>query len=91
MEGPSGQALSPYTGPGATTEPKDSPNAEWRPDPLGRYEWRRFFLGKPTSLVKRGEVIGYDPIDELTLASTDERPEPQIPSATPAQGSDRAV
>ena len=41
-------------------ETTDSPNAQWRPDPFGRFESRRFFLGQPTSLVKNGDIVGYD-------------------------------
>ena len=51
------------------SETQDGPNAEWRPDPFGRYEWRRFFLDQPTSLVMRDEVVGYDQIDTLAPES----------------------
>ncbi len=36
--------------------------ADWRPDPYGRSELRRFFLGSPTSLVRDGTTERYDPI-----------------------------
>jgi hypothetical protein len=44
-------------------EPLPSPRfyADWRPDPFGRFELRRFFLGIPTSLVKDGSGERYDP------------------------------
>jgi len=36
--------------------------ADWRPDPFGRSELRRFFLGSPTSLVRDGTAEHYDPV-----------------------------
>ena len=41
--------------------PDGSFYADWRPDPFGRFEFRRFFLGSPTSLVKDGSTERYDP------------------------------
>ncbi len=48
-----------------TVESTDSPNAQWRPDPFGRFESRRFFLGQATSLVKNGDTVGYDEVDHV--------------------------
>ncbi len=44
-----------------TPGPQPFSYADWRPDPFGRFELRRFFLGSPTSLVKDGPVERYDP------------------------------
>src|SRR6202035_412448 len=55
---------------------------DWRPDPFGRFELRRFFLGRPTSLVKRGKVIGYDQIDAWLPPATATE-EPKAPSSAP--------
>jgi hypothetical protein len=41
--------------------------AEWRPDPFGRWPFRRYFLGQPTSRVSTGEVEGMDPVTPLLL------------------------
>ena len=66
-------------------ETQDGSTAEWRPDPSGRYEWRRFFLGQPTSLVMRGEVVGYDQIDPPAPdAARYAPPAPPVPSWSPA-------
>ncbi len=35
--------------------------ADWRPDPFGRFEFRRFFLDSPTSLVRDRSIERYDP------------------------------
>src|ERR1700681_759300 len=63
-------------------EPTDSPNREWRPDPSGRFELRRFFLGRPTSLVKRGTVISYDQVDPW-LPAPPAQDAPTPPSSAP--------
>ena len=42
--------------------PEPSFYADWRPDPFGRFEQRRFFLGSPTSLVKDDSTERYDPV-----------------------------
>lgn len=39
--------------------------AEWRPDPFGRFEERHFFLGRPTSLVRNGDVESFDEVGLL--------------------------
>ena len=39
--------------------------AEWRPDPFGRFEQRHFFLGRPTSLVRDGDVESFDEVGLL--------------------------
>jgi hypothetical protein len=44
---------------------KSGPHADWRPDPFGRSEARRFFLGAPTSVVRNGATEGYDPVAPL--------------------------
>jgi hypothetical protein len=43
-----------------------SQHADWRPDPFGRFELRRFFLDKPTSVVRNGAIESYDPISPST-------------------------
>jgi hypothetical protein len=47
-----------------TGEARSEPSfyADWRPDPFGRFELRRFFLGSPTSLVRDGSIEHYDPV-----------------------------
>jgi len=42
--------------------PKPAFYADWRPDPFGHFELRRFFLGNPTSLVRDGATERYDPV-----------------------------
>jgi hypothetical protein len=42
-------------------------HAEWRADPLGLHEARRFFLDVPTSVVRDGADEGYDPVPAPTL------------------------
>ena len=44
--------------------PLDAPSGhgDWRRDPFGRFEQRRFFLGRPTSLVRSGTSERYDPV-----------------------------
>ncbi|HXQ91110.1 MAG TPA: hypothetical protein VN768_06075, partial [Acidimicrobiales bacterium] len=64
---------------------KDGPTAQWRPDPFGRYELRRFFLGAPTSLVKSGEILGYDQIDVEVPAEAPLHTAPQVPPVPPVQ------
>ena len=58
------------------TEPPLS--ADWRPDPFGRSELRRFFLGSPTSLVRDGTTERYDPVpqplEQAEVASTGQPP-----------------
>ena len=56
---------APSTDPEATAQAsttETSTYADWRPDPYGRAELRRFFLGSPTSLVRDGTAERYDPI-----------------------------
>src|SRR5579864_1057279 len=65
------------------SDSEDGPNREWRPDPFGRYELRRFFLGVPTSLVKSGEVVAYDQIDLWLPTGTPPPLEPRAPASTP--------
>jgi hypothetical protein len=43
-------------------------HAEWRPDPFGRHRERRFFLGVATSVVRDGDVEGYDAVPGSTGA-----------------------
>ena len=43
-------------------EPPPPVYADWRPDPFGRFELRRFFLGRPTSVVRSGDTEAYDPV-----------------------------
>jgi hypothetical protein len=70
---------------GGQPEPDTSFYADWRPDPFGRSQLRRFFLGAPTSLVRDGENEYYDPISpndrpgEMTAPAA-EHEETQIPS-----------
>ena len=62
--------------------------AEWRADPFGRFEYRRFFLGGPTSLVKTGQAETVDPVSLLLAfgenkpgpAPSENKPGPQGPS-----------
>jgi hypothetical protein len=35
-------------------------HAEWRPDPFGRHQERRFIFGIATSVVRDGSIEGYD-------------------------------
>jgi hypothetical protein len=74
--------------------------ADWRPDPFGRFEQRRFFLGSPTSLVKDGSDERYDPYfpDDGTTPSpadsgSDSGPPPVVEdkSPPPVEGSDHHV
>jgi hypothetical protein len=46
-------------------QPLWSVYADWRPDPFGRFELRRFFLDRPTSVVRTGDIEGYDPVTAL--------------------------
>ena len=48
--------------PAGETRSEPSFYADWRPDPFGRFELRRFFLGSPTSLVRDGSMEHYDPV-----------------------------
>jgi len=66
----------------------DEPWGEWRPDPFDRYPWRHFFLGRPTSIVRTGDVEGYDPVSALLpLADVPDvapgEPGPRPPGARP--------
>ncbi len=78
-------------------EPEDGPNGEWRSDPFGRYELRRFLYGRPTSLVKRGDIVGYDHIDAWLsaaghpLAEAAVQPPPLPPEAPKTTPSDDAL
>ena len=50
---------------GVTNPPsatQTSSYGDWRPDPFGRAELRRFFLGSPTSLVRDGATERYDAV-----------------------------
>jgi hypothetical protein len=40
---------------------------QWRPDPFGRYEFRRFFFDLPTSLVMTGSFETYDAVEPLLI------------------------
>jgi hypothetical protein len=40
---------------------------QWRPDPFGRYELRRFFFDLPTSLVMTGSFETYDAVEPLLI------------------------
>jgi len=71
--------------------------ADWRPDPFGRAELRRFFLGRPTSVVRNGDHESYDPpTDE---PAPDQPPAAEVVDHTPAtapegtwvRGDDHAV
>jgi len=68
-------------------EPRPSRFADWRPDPTGRFELRRFFLGQPTSVVRSGDVEVYDPVP----TSPDDAPSssPEDVSGAPAAGEPR--
>jgi hypothetical protein len=44
------------------SESRSSVYADWRPDPFGRFELRRFFLERPTSVVRIGDTESYDPV-----------------------------
>jgi hypothetical protein len=60
--------------PAGETRPEPSFYADWRPDPFGRFDLRRFFLGSPTSLVRDGSIEHYDPVlptDTIPAQDTD--------------------
>ena len=57
-------------------------DADWRPDPSGRYELRRYVAGQPTSLVRSGDAEQYDDVSALV----ERGPAPHIavrPAAAP--------
>ena len=59
------------------SESNAGPNGEWRADPFGRFELRRFLFGRPTSLVFNGSSVSYDQIDTWLTAP----PPPPPPAA----------
>jgi len=80
---PTGTEEAPASPPLAATEeepaedvalPKPAFYADWRPDPFGHFELRRFFLGNPTSLVRDGVTERYDPVP--AVAPTQDLPTP---------------
>jgi len=80
---PTGTDEAPASPPLAATEeepaedvalPKPAFYADWRPDPFGHFELRRFFLGNPTSLVRDGVTERYDPVP--AVAPTQDLPTP---------------
>jgi hypothetical protein len=83
----------------ADAEPLSSPRfyADWRPDPFGRFELRRFFLGVPTSLVKDGSDERYDP-DFTEVSPPGATPDPDaavtfedLPPPAASTGGDETV
>ncbi len=73
--------------------------ADWRPDPYGHFELRRFFLGNPTSLVRDGATERYDPVptdaptedaSEPTPSEADEQTPPSPPAPTEVEPEDGA-
>jgi len=50
--------------------------ADWRPDPFGHFELRRFFLGNPTSLVRDGITERYDPVPAVAPTQDLRTPSP---------------
>ena len=56
-------------------------NAEWRPDPSGRYELRRYVDGQPTSLVRSGDAEQYDDVSSVISRTAATRPAVHPPVA----------
>src|SRR5579863_529293 len=65
-------------------ESNEGPNGEWRPDPFGRFEFRRFLFGRPTSLVKNGDTEGYDQIETWIAEAREPQQGPPLPPFSPA-------
>lgn len=58
------------------------PHADWRPDPFGRFQARRFFLDAPTSVVRNGVTESYDPVAPLIEKSAG-TPTPAVTDGSP--------
>jgi hypothetical protein len=68
--------------PAQPIEPPPPVYADWRPDPFGRFELRRFFLGRPTSVVKSGNNEAYDPVTDPLAPQIDREPEASASAPT---------
>ena len=61
-------------------------DADWRPDPSGRYELRRYVAGQPTSLVRSGDAEQYDDVSALIERGPSGRPALRPPVAPVSTG-----